>query len=828
MTQLPHLQLIGGVSGVPYTRPKSGFVDFLTPPRDRVGHARSLRQGLQTALAQGQAEIEAQPAPDAVAGLQFVVESHTGYDLRLESLENRQKGVKLLHVSQDGDAQRAVIFVPRTAFGMLSDRVDEYENDNTTKGRPKNARLVESIERIRLAIAEDLWSDPTPFPADDGSVWWEAWIPLDGKEPIDIHNDLAELAASLGLDIGRRWLKFSERLVTLVKARPLDWARSRQLLETVAELRAPVEPAAPYLNLSPIEQAAWINNLHTRLRIAHPNAPAVCLLDTGVNRGHPLLEDSLLESDWQAVDSDWGSADNAEHEGHGPHGTLMAGTALFGDLGERLREAGTLSLSHRLESIRILPRRGNNDPELYGHITQQAVYLAEVAAPTRRRAVCLAVTARDASGQGAPSSWSAAVDQLAYGDGESTRMVLVSAGNIREYNTGYIYPQSNLDAAGMLDDPAQASNALVVGAFTQRSQLSPEYSGWSAIAPAGGLAPMSRTSAAWDLGNRSPWPLKPDVVFEGGNLITDSSSAVSTCAETELLTTTVATTGALFDTNSGTSAGVAQASRLAARIMAKYPSLRPETVRALLVHSAEWTDAMREQVPGSTKEVVRRRVRTFGYGVPNELRAMSSMSNAVTLVSEAAITPYTTGSNGPKANQMGLHELPWPSDALYALGDVQVRMRVTLSYFIEPNPGRRGRIPRTRYASHGLRFDVLRPGESIQEFRERVSAAERDDPDADIDVTGDFRYWVIGPQGRARGSLQADWWTGSATQLAESHAIAVFPVTGWWKERAFLGKVESPARYSLVVSIETPPEIIDLYTLLMTQTEIPVEVVVEE
>lgn len=825
MSQLPHLQLIGGVSGVPYTRPTSGFGEFQTPPRDRVGHARSLRQSLQSALALGQAEIEAQPVPDAVAGLQLVIESHAGYDLRLESLENRRSGIKLLFVSQIEDVQRAVIFVPRTAFGTLSDRVDQYENDNTANGRPKNARLVESIERIRLAIAEDLWSDPTPFPTGEGSVWWEAWIPLDGKQPADIHGELSGMTAGLGLQVGRRWLTFSERLVTLVKASPADWARSRQLLELVAELRAPVEPAAPYLNLSPIEQAAWVNSLHSRLRIAHPNAPAVCLLDTGVDRGHPLLEDSLLEADWQSVDNAWGPADNAENEGHGPHGTLMAGTALFGDLGERLQESGTLSLSHRLESIRILPRRGDNDPQLYGDITQQAVYLAEVAAPTRRRAVCLAVTASDASGQGAPSSWSAAVDQLAYDDGETTRMILVSAGNIREYSNGYVYPQSNLDAAGILDDPAQASNALVVGAFTQRTQLSPDYAGWDAVAPTGGLAPMSRTSAAWDLGKRSPWPLKPDIVFEGGNLITDASAAISPCAETELLTTAVAPTGALLDTNSGTSAGVAQASRLAARIMAKYPSLRPETVRALLVHSAEWTDAMREQIPGTSKESAVRRVRTFGYGVPNEQRAMSSLSNAVTLVSEAAITPYTTGSSGAKANQMGLHELPWPSDALYALGDVQVRMRVTLSYFIEPNPGRRGRIPRTRYASHGLRFDVLRPGETVEEFRQRVSAAERDDPDAAIDATDDVRSWVIGPQGRARGSLIADWWEGSATQLAGSNAIAVYPVTGWWKERTFLGKVESPARYSLVVSIETPPEAIDLYTLLTTQTEIPVEVV---
>ena len=38
-------------------------------------------------------------------------------------------------------------------------------------------------------------------------------------------------------------------------------------------------------------------------------------------------------------------------------------------------------------------------------------------------------------------------------------------------------------------------------------------------------------------------------------------------------------------------------------------------------------------------------------------------------------------------------------------------MRVTLSYFIEPNPSQRGNS-RYRYQSHGLRFDVKRPTET--------------------------------------------------------------------------------------------------------------------
>lgn len=71
------------------------------------------------------------------------------------------------------------------------------------------------------------------------------------------------------------------------------------------------------------------------------------------------------------------------------------------------------------------------------------------------------------------------------------------------------------------------------------------------------------------------------------------------------------------------------------------------------------------------------------------------------------------GSKPATARDMHLHELPWPQQELLALGNVDVEMRVTLSYFVQPNPGvaERGISGRYRYESHGLRFDVSRPSE---------------------------------------------------------------------------------------------------------------------
>lgn len=818
MSRLPHLQLIGGVTGVPYTRVGGGGAPFTVPPRDRVTQGRAVRNAVNTAVADAVAEHAAQHTEAESRGIQLTMESRTGFELKLDSLEARRAGIELLHARTEAGVERAVIFVPRDKITVLLKKIDQYETATTPNGNPRNQPLIDSIERARLAVARDLWSDARDFPDTDAPMWWEVWSFYQPGHAQARYDALAQACQARQLEVSPRRLEFAERTVTLVKARPSDWARSRALLELVAELRYPVEPARPYLNLAPREQGEWVRSLQGRLRPATPDAPAVCLLDTGVNRGHVLLQDSLLEVDTQAVLDAWGTADRREE----PHGTCMAGTALYGDLGPVLQSEGPVQLRHRLESVKVVPDRGDLLPEVHGAVLKQAVSLAEIRAAARRRAVCLAVTAPDASGEGAPSSCSAAVDQIAFNDGNATRLVLVSAGNIRTMPAGSQYPQLNHSSGGAMEDPAQSWNAVSVGACTERVLLSPEYDGWQPVAPAGGLTPSSRTSVCW--GERSRWPMKPDLVFEGGNWIQSGAGERSPCQETHLLTTGFSGTGAQFDTNADTSAATAQAARLASMVQAEYPRLRAETVRGLLVHSAEWTDAMRRQCPGERHNDVMRRVRTFGYGVPSLGRTLHSLRNAVTLVAESAIQPYRKQGSEVRHNQMGLHQLPWPSRVLFDLGETPVRMRVTLSYFMDPNPGRSGNIPKWSYPSHGLRFDVRRPGETVEQFKQRLSLAERDDPNAPIDNVGEDRNWVVGISGRSRGTLQCDWWEGTATQLAASDHIAVFPVTGWWRERPFLGKVESTAQYSLVVSIETPDEAIDLYTAITTQTQVEVDI----
>ena len=101
----------------------------------------------------------------------------------------------------------------------------------------------------------------------------------------------------------------------------------------------------------------------------------------------------------------------------------------------------------------------------------------------------------------------------------------------------------------------------------------------------------------------------------------------------------------------------------------------------------------------------------------------------------------------------------------------------------------------------------------------RVNAAERAE-DQEVDESSDLKEWDLGRL-RSRGSLHSDVWRGSAADLADKYAVAVFPVNGWWRFRHRDPEIcERRARYALIVSIETDDEEIDVYTPVLNQIAI--------
>jgi hypothetical protein len=247
---------------------------------------------------------------------------------------------------------------------------------------------------------------------------------------------------------------------------------------------------------------------------------------------------------------------------------------------------------------------------------------------------------------------------------------------------------------------------------------------------------------------------------------------------------------------------------MAAILQAEYPDLWPETIRALIVHSARWSKPMLDRL-GPLKNVSmaarESHVRQYGFGVPSLSRAARSATDALTLIAQQQIQPFTDRG---KYMDMHIHELPWPKEELVKLDDATVRLRVTLSYFIEPNPGSRGWSKRYSYQSHGLRFRVKRAEETLDGFKKSLSKAVLDEEEVKPDHVK-LSGWFLGAHATRRGSLHSNIWEGAAADLAECNVIAIYGIAGWGKEQKRKGRV---APYSLVVSVETDETSEDIWT----------------
>ena len=104
--------------------------------------------------------------------------------------------------------------------------------------------------------------------------------------------------------------------------------------------------------------------------------------------------------------------------------------------------------------------------------------------PHRKRIICMAITSEDGLNRGRPSSWSGLLDELASGySDDRRRLIIVSGGNVRDPADWKRFPDANFTCE--IHDPAQAWNALTVGAYTEKIQITDTtLASYSAIAEA--------------------------------------------------------------------------------------------------------------------------------------------------------------------------------------------------------------------------------------------------------------------------------------------------------------------------------------------------------
>lgn len=816
-----HLRVERFVDLKPYKRPKRamGAKDL---GRVTEQHAEQLKRDLASAWASTDGIIAERDAA-YLGEVGRYVDFDTLPDQPLPDLAWTSKGIRLASASRaDDGAAKGTLFVPDAAQAFFDTKLDEYQTNRGATGRPSHEARFVAVEHFRAARLESLWVDSRAIPEAGRASWWECWCWPDRVRNLDAK------AAAAGVLVGEGRLRFAEREVVFVYTDRVMLGRIVASCDAVAELRLGRDDAAFFTSGEGRDDAeGWVASAAERLQ-AGPNRDtvAVCLLDTGINRAHPLLAPAIAADDLHSVHPAWGVDDH-----HG-HGSEMSGLALYGDLTTTLPSAGPIMLNYAGEGVKLLPPAGfpATEPQSYALVTQQAILRPEIAKPLRERVYCMAVTQPDVYGPRA-TSWSATLDAAAFGGDEladlKRRLICVSAGNLPD---GLLHAELEDWDAHEVEDPAHAWNVLTAGGYTQKGPITDDgYVHWACAVEPGMLSPYSRVSAAW---YRGVSPIKPELVLEAGNKGIDSAdmSMISGIDSLSLLTTSRDPNGKPLTLAWATSAATARLAGMAAEVLADDRALWPETVRALLVHSAKWTPPMEGALLATNQKSERlMMLRRFGYGVPNSERALRSASNSLALVAQQEIQPFVR-ERGQQAhlNQAHFYALPWPTNTLLELGAHQVRLRVTLSYFVEPNPSADAPLSPARYRSAGLRFDLRRRNETQARFEARVNAlaAVTDEED---DLLGDVADpgRLLGERSISAGSLHLDEWRCSAADLADRNGIAIFPVGGWWKSSRDRSRTNGDMRYALILTIDAGDVEQDLWVETAIAAGIEIEAQVE-
>lgn len=153
----------------------------------------------------------------------------------------------------------------------------------------------------------------------------------------------------------------------------------------------------------------------------------------------------------------------------------------------------------------------------------------------------------------------------------------------------------------------------------------------------------------------------------------------------------------LFAARSGTSFSAPKVAHLAALILKKYPGLSANLVRALIANSARIPDIALDRF--SSEDDIRR---IYGYGLPDEKRALYSTDSRVLLMGEDEIPN----------NKMHVYEIPIPDEFRTTRGE----RVITICLAYDPPV----RHTRKDYTGVSLEFRLIR-GKTTEEIYEWYS-----------------------------------------------------------------------------------------------------------
>ncbi len=545
-------------------------------------------------------------------------------------------------------------------------------------------------------------------------------------------------------------------------------------------------------------------DIDIELTAPNPDCPKVCVIDSGIQEGHyllnPAIDGTTSKSYLPRVASVMDEVSN------GGHGTKVAGAVLYGN---SIPKTGNHELDIWIRNARVLTAGNSLPKELFPPELMEDI----VADFDDCNLFNLSITANRASKLGFMSQWAAVIDKLM---STGQKLFIVAAGNIstrtgNRSNPGIkehlaanrSYPDYLLSQSARIAEPAQSCFALTVGSI-----CSSEFDD----ADRKSFGTTDEPSAFTRTGPGIWRMVKPDVVEYGGDYIREKQNDPNLSQEHSVSAEVVTTTlhgGNAIGYDNGTSYAAPKVAHIAGKILNVVPDATANLVRALIVQSA--------RLPGNRfRRPTKNDIRLLGYGIPSSLRATENSEQRITLTSEGNIA----------AKQAQIFSIKIPDEIRKAGDEYEILIEVTLAYTAIP---RRTRRRTSSYLSTWVDWQSSKSGESYAHFRRRVTKLIDGDEEVennnleDYDpmhwnIREDVRWGNVQDYKRQDNSVQKDWIILKSYSLPSEFSIAVIGHQGWEKN------VYKKVPFSLVVSFEVLNAEIDIYNKIRIENEIEIEV----
>lgn len=564
-----------------------------------------------------------------------------------------------------------------------------------------------------------------------------------------------------------------------------------------------------------------------------PDAPAVCVIDSGIQEGHVLLEPAVDKSMSRCFLPGATSTDIADYVRPGGHGTRVAGAILYG---ETVPDEGQPSLPFWIQNARVLDQHNRMPEELFPPAATRATVEHFHLNGKRTRVFNHSINASAPARTRYMSAWAAEIDSLS---NEHDILVIQSSGNLPTSGNAPLigikehiaadrqFPNYLCEDSCRVANPAQSLQALTVGSIAYGAFTN---GGWTSFASENGHpSAFSRSGfGIWGV-------IKPEVVQYGGDAVHTANNPPDVIVGTrvpgvcpELVRSTMyPPSPASAHDDAGTSYAAPKVARIAAAIQQVLPDEPALLYRALVVQSAhwpEWAEAIlsqlrsQETATGPNRQTLidqaGRIIRWLGFGIPDATRATTNSDHRTTLIS--------SGLTDIHARECHIYQIPIPPELRGAGDEYDIRIDVTLSYSAQP---RRTRRNLRRYLSTWVDWKSSKLGESIDSFRVR---SLKDDSLDGTSRDGSVLPWTLheketdGLVRSARrncGTVQKDWAVVKSNALPEHFCIAVVGHEGWNHDP------DATAKYCLAVTLEIQGQEIAIYDpLRVAVQELQVEI----